>query len=117
MSFKPTMPTSCRIHQTRIYPWPGAAASRRASLSAAVALPVWMLSACSDIWNAGDLAVWVQDRAVEQGCQRETIALEEWYSETTEGNVWRGTCRDTQGHRKSFAINVDPVWTPSEPTN
>jgi hypothetical protein len=76
-----------------------------------------MLSGCSDIWNASDVAVCVQDRAVAQGCQPETIALEDWYSETTEGNVWRGTCRDTRGHRKSFAINVDPVWTPSELAN
>lgn len=69
---------------------------------------------CVNIWNAGDLAVWVKDRAVEQGCRRGTIELEEWYTETDEGNFWRGTCQDAKGGTKSFEINVDPVWTPSE---
>lgn len=78
---------------------------------------ILLVSGCSDIWNAGDLAVWVQDRAVEQGCRRETIQLEEWYTETTEGNIWRGTCQNAQGNTKSFGINVDPVWTPSTSAN
>ena len=65
------------------------------------------------LWNAGDLAVWLNDRAAEQGCQRETIELEEYYTETTEGNVWRGTCREAQGKINSFEINVDRVWKPS----
>ena len=69
---------------------------------------------CSNIWNASDLAVWVKDRAVEQGCQRETIELEEWYTKTDDGNVWRGTCREAQGNTKSFGINVDTVWRPSQ---
>lgn len=72
------------------------------------------LYGCSNIWNAGDLAVWVKDRAVEQGCQRETIELEEWYTKTADGNVWRGTCRETQGNTKSFGINVETVWRPSQ---
>ena len=37
---------------------------------------------CANIWNVGDLAIWVKDRAVAQGCQRKTIELEEWYTET-----------------------------------
>jgi len=78
-------------------------------------MPLW-LSACSSIWNASDLAEWVKHRAVEQGCQRETIQLAEWYTETAEGNVWRGTCRDAHGSSKSFGIDVDPVWKPSKPT-
>jgi hypothetical protein len=51
----------------------------------------------------------VRDRAVEQGCQGETINLDEWYTAEAEGNVWHGTCRDAQGSTKSFGVNVDPV--------
>ena len=77
-----------------------------------------LMSGCSDdIWNASDLVVWVKDRAVEKGCQRETIELDEWYTETAGANVWRGTCQDAQGHRTSFGINVDPVWKPSQSSN
>lgn len=75
---------------------------------------VLSLSACSSIWNAGDLADWVREGAVKQGCQRQTIQLDEWYTETAEGNVWRGTCRDAQGNPRSFGIDVDPVWKPSK---
>ena len=77
---------------------------------------VLVLSGCASIWNAGDLAVWVKDRAVAQGCQRETIVLDDWYEQTAEGNVWRGTCRDIAGNPKPFGINVDAVWTPSGST-
>ena len=73
-----------------------------------------LVSGCSSIWNAGDLEVWVRDRAADQGCQRETIQLEMWYVETAAGNVWRGTCLDVLGQNRSFGINVDPVWTPSK---
>ena len=73
-----------------------------------------LLSGCTHIWNASDLAVWVQDRAVDQGCQRESIELEDWYTETAEGNVWRGTCRDSEGTSMRFGINVDSVWKPSQ---
>lgn len=97
--------------QTRVYPTRSLAALKLAFLPAAVTL---IISGCSSgIWNASDLVVWVQDRAAEQGCQRETIELEDWYTETADGNVWRGTCKDAQGHGKSFGIDVDPVWTPS----
>ncbi len=73
-----------------------------------------LLSGCARIWNASDLAAWVQDRAVDQGCQRESIELEDWYTETAEGNVWRGTCRDSAGASMRFGINVDSVWKPSQ---
>ena len=70
-----------------------------------LALPVTafglLLSGCAGIWNASDLVVWVRDQAVDQGCRRETIELEDWYTETAEGNVWRGTY-------------VDSVWKPSQ---
>lgn len=92
----------------------GIDALRPASLAMATVL---FIAGCSPIWNASDLADWVRDRAVEQGCQRETIELDEWYTQTREGNVWRGTCRDTQNDTKSFGINVDPVWTPSKSTD
>lgn len=93
--------------------WP--AALKRLLLSSAV---VMIIGGCGGgIWNAGDLALWVRDRAVEEGCRRDTIELEDWYTETAGGNVWRGTCRDDQGNAKSFAINVDRVWTPSKSTN
>jgi hypothetical protein len=71
------------------------------------------LSACADIWNASDLALWVRDQAVAEGCERETIELDDWYTAEGEHNVWHGTCRDAQGNAKAFGINVDPVWTPS----
>jgi hypothetical protein len=75
---------------------------------------VLILSGCaSSIWNAGDLAHWVRDQAVKQGCERETIVLEEWYVQTDEGNVWRGTCNDTEDQERTFGINVDSVWKPS----
>lgn len=77
---------------------------------------VLIMSGCTSIWNASDLAVWVRDRAVDQGCQRETITLDEWYVQTAEGNVWRGACRDARGNSESFGINVDAVWTPAEST-
>ena len=68
-----------------------------------------------DIWNARDLAEWVRDRAVEEGCRRETILLEEWYRDEASGNVWHGTCENAgTGDDMSFAINVDSVWTPSQ---
>lgn len=101
-------------HQPYVYRCAGLAALKLSALFAAVTL---FMSGCSSIWNASDLIVWVQDRAVEQGCQRKTIELEEWYTKTTDGNVWRGTCRDTNGNAKSFGINVDPVWTPSKSPN
>jgi hypothetical protein len=71
---------------------------------------------CPRIWNAGDLAAWVRDRAVEQGCQRETIELEDWYTLTADGNIWYATCQDEKDNLKSVGINVDPEWTPSEPS-
>ena len=73
-----------------------------------------LLSGCTNIWNASDLALWVRDQAVDQGCQRDTVELEEWYTETVEGNVWRGICQDLAGNARSFGINIDSVWTPSE---
>ena len=73
------------------------------------------LSGCaSSIWNAGDLAQGVRDQAVLEGCQRDTIVLEEWYTETDEGNVWRGNCKDIEGQQRNFGINVDSVWKPSQ---
>jgi hypothetical protein len=72
-----------------------------------------LLSGCASIWNAGDLAVWVKDQAVKEGCQRETIELEEWYRKTDSGNLWRGTCLDDNNQPMAFGINVDPVWKPS----
>jgi hypothetical protein len=81
------------------------------SLLAATAL---LLAGCAQIWNAGDLAAWVRDRAVKEDCVRDTIELQEWYTATPEGNVWRGACKDATGMGKTFGINVDRVWRPSE---
>ena len=80
----------------------------------AIALPL-LLAACTNIWNASDLAVWVGDRAVEQGCQRDTIELDEWYKAERQGNVWHGTCQDAAGNQQSFGIHIDRVWKPSTP--
>ena len=69
-----------------------------------------------DIWNAGDLAQRVRDRAEEEGCRRESIVLEEWYRNESSGTVWHGTCEHAgSGDEMTFGINVDSVWTPSEP--
>lgn len=77
---------------------------------------ILLLSGCSGIWNAGDLVEWVKDRAVDQGCRRDSIELDEWYTATAEGNRWCGTCRDAFGNIKSLGIDVDPVWKPSKAT-
>ncbi len=88
----------------------GAALPRQAVVATALLL---LLASCTNIWNAGDLAVWVRDRAVAQGCQRETIELDEWYTAEPGGNVWHGTCQDAAGNKQSFGINIDRVWKPS----
>ena len=86
--------------------------SRRMPLIACAAL---LAAACSnDIWNAGDLADWVRDRAVEQGCERNSLELEDWYRTEAGKNNWHGSCVSRgDGEKMTFAINVDSVWTPS----
>ena len=84
--------------------------ARALTLSAAAVLA----GGCNDIWNASDLAVRVRDQAVEQDCERETVVLDEWYTEEPEGNVWHGSCRHREtGEELRFGINVDSVWKPS----
>jgi hypothetical protein len=83
----------------------------------ATSLPLLLATCTSNIWNRSDLAAWVQDRAVEQGCRRDTITLDEWYRTEAGGNVWHGTCRDASGNEQAFGINVDRVWTPSAPAS
>lgn len=82
---------------------------------AAIAVAALVAAGCSnDIWNAGDLAEWVRDRAVEQGCERNSIELEDWYRDESGKNIWHGSCLDRKNRqRMDFAIDVDPVWTPS----
>jgi hypothetical protein len=80
----------------------------------AVAAAVVLAGGCNEVWNASDLAVWVRDQAAEQGCERETVVLDEWYTEEPEGNVWHGSCRNREtGEEMRFGINVDSVWKPS----
>ncbi len=104
------LPAIVNTNEIKTKRYTGLTAMKIATLTILV---VVFMYGCPKIWNASDLAVWVKDRAVEQGCQRETIELEEWYTETAEGNVWRGTCRETRGNTKLFEINIDPVWKPS----
>ena len=74
----------------------------------------FFLNGCMpSIWNASDLAEWVREQAVRRGCQSGSITLEDWYRETESGNVWHGSCLDDAGESMTFAVNVDPVWTPS----
>ena len=47
-----------------------------------------------------------------QGCDSDSIELQDWYRETNNGNIWRGTCRHSAGETITFAINVDGVWSP-----
>lgn len=81
----------------------------------AVVATAGALVGCSNqIWNASDLVVWVKDRAVEKGCERQSIELKEWYDSDKSGNTWHGSCVSTQtGKRMTFGIDVDPVWKPS----
>jgi hypothetical protein len=75
-----------------------------------------LCSSCarSSIWNASDLTEWVKDQAAQQGCERDSIKLEEWYRSEGGKNVWHGTCRDRKtGQIRSFAIPVDSVWKQS----
>jgi hypothetical protein len=68
----------------------------------------------SKIWNAGDLAQWVKDQAVEQGFQRDSVQLDEWYREDGGQNVWHGRGINSKTGKKSeFEVPVDRVWTPS----
>jgi hypothetical protein len=84
--------------------------SRTAILASALAL-----SGCNSyISSAGDLVRWVKAQAIEEGCQQGTIVLDQWYSQTDEGNVWRGTCKGADGKKRYFSINVDSVWESSE---
>jgi hypothetical protein len=86
----------------------------RHARTAILVITLAMSGCASSIWNAGDLVHWVKDQAVEEGCQRDTISLEEWYTQTDEGNVWRGTCKGADGKKRNFGINVDSVWKPSQ---
>lgn len=78
-------------------------------------IPVILATACTkDIWNASDLAQWVRDQAVEQGCERESIELEDWYTSEKGRNNWHGRClKQGSDEQMDFSINVDSVWTPS----
>jgi len=84
-------------------------------LALVVAVIAVALPACSnDIWNVSDLADWVRDRAVEDGCERDSIELEDWCREKSGKYYWHGSRnRRDGGERMPFAINVDPVWKPS----
>ena len=74
-----------------------------------------LVAGCTQIWNAGDLVGWVEQQAVAAGCDTVTIALDDWYTTTEDGNVWMGTCVDaSSGDTVELAINVDSVWTPSQ---
>lgn len=80
-----------------------------------LALALTLQACMPSIWNAGDLAEWVREQAVQQGCQNDSIELEDWYRETEGGNVWHGSCLDDAGEAMTFQISVDSVWTPSAP--
>ena len=88
---------------------------RRIGVGLAVTLPVLLAAGCgSSIWNASDLANWVREQAEKKGCERESITLDEWYTEGPDGNAWHGNCVERgSGRRMTFAINVDRVWKPS----
>lgn len=68
-------------------------------------------SQSSAIWDGGELREWVKVQAAEQGRDRSTIQLENWYRSESGGNVWHGTCTDSEtGKTRKFAIPVDSVW-------
>jgi hypothetical protein len=84
-------------------------------LISAMAVVVLLAAGCSnDIWNAGDLAEWVRDRAVEKGCERSSSELEDCYLDEGGKNIWHGSSLDRDNReRMDFEIDVDPVWKPS----
>ncbi len=92
----------------------GSPSLRHACFCCSIALTLLVQGCMPSIWNASDLADWVREQAVDQGCQSDTVELEEWYAETGTGNVWQGRCVDSSGETRAFAIPVDAVWTPSE---
>jgi len=87
----------------------------RLRLATLRSLVIPLITACTnDIWNAGDLAEWVRDQAVVQGCERDSIELEDWYRSESGSNNWHGQCLKQDGAGQlDFAVNVDSVWTPS----
>ena len=94
---------------------PNSEMKRRICLAIVCWIPAVLATACmNDIWNASDLAEWVRDQAVEQGCERESIELEDWYTSENGRNNWHGQCLKQGGtEQMNFSINVDSVWTPS----
>lgn len=117
--------TESRTGNTRFFAFaaqpPGRPGGPKSSMKYASRLAVTGLlsalltTACmDDIWNAGDLADWVRDRAVEEGCERESIELDDWYTPENGRNNWQGHClKQGGGEKMEFSINVDSVWTPS----
>lgn len=80
-----------------------------------IILTAFALQGCMPaIWNASDLVDWVTEQAIDSGCESDTIELEDWYRKSDSGNFWHGTCRNAADESMSFAIDIDPVWTPSE---
>ncbi len=96
---------------------PGTRLAGRINRQFALLAVAALLGVCgcqSSIWNASDLIEWVKDQAVKQGCDRQSIELEDWYREEAGVNNWHGSCSDVNtGASKTFAINVDSVWKPS----
>ena len=94
---------------------PNSEMKRRIRLVILCWIPIILTTACTkDIWNASDLAQWVSDQAVEQGCERESIELEDWYTSENGRNNWHGRClKQGSDEQMDFSINVDSVWTPS----
>jgi uncharacterized protein (DUF2147 family) len=81
---------------------------------AALTLAAVSMGCASQIWNASDLIDWVKDRAVEQGCTRQSIELKDWYEKGPDGNEWHGSCISAKtGKAMNIRINVDSVWKPS----
>ena len=77
----------------------------------------FLMLSCSTrdkIWNASDLEIWVREQAVEEGYQKESIQLDDWYKKEDSRLVWHGEGIETaSGKKSSFGIRVDEIWTPS----
>ncbi len=81
-----------------------------------LALATIVLGGCSPIWNAGDLAKWVETQAAARGCDPESIKLAEWYDTRNGTNTWPVSCLSAEsGDALAFSVNIDKVWSPSEP--
>jgi len=74
----------------------------------------FLVNACTNMWNSGDLQKWVYKQAVKSGCEPDSVVLDDWYTPENGHNIWRGSCNNQKsGAPMQLQIGVDKVWKPS----